>query len=244
MANNEKKLLISVVIPVYNEKKTILSIVDKVLSVDLGNNDKEIIIVDDCSTDGTRDIIINEIGKKVNRIIFHEKNMGKGAAVRTGFKYITGDFVVIQDADLEYDPKDYNRLLKPILDGQADVVYGSRFIGSNCHMVHYFSHAIANKLLTFLSNLMTNLNLSDMETCYKMFKTKIIKDLILEENKFGFEPEITAKIAKIKAKVFEVDISYYGRTYHEGKKIGLKDAFRAIWCIVKYKFKRVKYLVN
>lgn len=238
--NNINKL--SIIIPVYNEKNTLKDIIHCVKAVKLSGIDKEIIIVDDYSTDGTRDIINNDIKKNVAKVIFHEKNMGKGAAIRTGIRHVSGDIIIIQDADLEYDPNEYPKLIKPIIDKKADVVYGSRFIGGDSHRVHYFSHYIANKILTFLSDCMTNLNLTDMETCYKVFRTELIKNLKLEQNRFGFEPEITAKVAKMKVRVYEVGISYYGRSYEEGKKIGFKDAIKALWCILIYKFKKLKYI--
>ena len=224
----------SVVIPVYNEFRTIQEIIRNVKEVEI---EKEIIIVDDCSTDGTREILKNEIeNDSMCRVFYHHKNMGKGAALRTGFKYITGDVVIIQDADLEYNPQEYPRLIKPIINGRADVVYGSRFMGSSEHRVLFFWHYVANKILTTLSNMLTNLNLTDMETCYKVFRVDVIKNINITQNRFGFEPEITAKVARNKYRVYEIGISYYGRDYKEGKKIGWKDAFVALWCIVKYKF--------
>ncbi|MBF0102745.1 MAG: glycosyltransferase family 2 protein, partial [Desulfobacterales bacterium] len=197
---------------------------------------KEIIIVDDCSTDGTTDILKKDIEPlELARVIFHAKNMGKGAAIRTGIATATGDIVIIQDADLEYDPTEYPRLVEPILQNKADVVFGSRFAGGDVHRVVYFWHRIANGMLTLLSNMFTNLNLTDMETCYKVFRREIVQHITIEENRFGFEPEITAKLSKIKGvRIYEVGISYYGRTYEEGKKIGWKDAFWAIFCILKY----------
>ena len=225
---------LSVVIPVYNEKKTILEIVQRIKVVDI---DKEIVLVDDYSTDGTREILKNEIEKdSLCRVFYHNKNMGKGSALRTGFSHVTGDVVVVQDADLEYDPNEYHRLLRPIAEGKADVVYGSRFIGSDERRVLFFWHSIGNRVLTLISNMFTDLNLSDMETCYKMFKTEVVKNITIKENRFGFEPEITAKIAKRKYRVYEIGISYYGRDYSEGKKIGWRDAVWALWCILKYKF--------
>lgn len=223
---------LSVVIPIYNEKSTIKNIVDLIIASPV--EDIEIIIVDDYSTDGTRDILENEIAPLVNKIIYHDKNMGKGAALRSGFKEVTGDCVIIQDADLEYDPAEYPLLMKPIIENRADVVYGSRFIGIGPHRVLFFWHLLGNKLLTLLSNALTNLNLTDMETCYKMFRREIIQSIEIKENRFGFEPEVTAKIAKIGCRIYEVGISYYGRTYEEGKKIDWKDGVRAIYCILKY----------
>ena len=230
---------LSIVIPAFNEENTILDIINKVESVKLNSDiKKELIIVNDCSTDLTEDRINQYIKENPEVMIAyhrHEKNKGKGAALTTGFSMATGDFVIVQDADLEYDPNEYNDLLKPILDGFADVVYGSRFKGSKPHRALFFWHTIGNQFLTFLSNVFSNLNLTDMETCYKMFKREIIQSLTIKENRFGIEPEITAKIAKIKEiRIYEVGISYYGRTYEEGKKIGWKDGFRAIYCIFKY----------
>jgi glycosyltransferase involved in cell wall biosynthesis len=234
---------LSILIPAYNEGKTIHHILNKVKSVDLiGGYTKEVIIVNDCSKDNTEEAIHNYISKNPDLQITyykHEINQGKGAAIHTAIAKATGDICIVQDADLEYDPEEFNVLLKPIIDGFADVVYGSRFMGGNPHRVLFFWHTLGNKFLTFLSNMMTNLNLTDMETCYKMFKTEIIQKIKLNEKRFGFEPEVTAKIAKIpKIRIYEVGISYYGRTYEEGKKIGWKDGFRAIYCILKYKFIR------
>jgi glycosyltransferase involved in cell wall biosynthesis len=227
--------LISIVIPCYNEYKSIKEIVDRVTHSSLSK--KEIIIVDDFSTDGTRDVLEKEIESKVNKVIYHKKNMGKGAALRTGFLQAKGEIVIIQDADLEYSPSEYPKLLKPILNGKADVVYGSRFIGSEAHRVLYFWHMVGNKLLTLISNMFTNLNLTDMETCYKVFRKDILDKIIVEENGFGFEPEVTTKVAKLKARIYEVGISYSGRTYTEGKKIGWRDGIRALYCIIKYNIK-------
>jgi glycosyltransferase involved in cell wall biosynthesis len=232
---------LSIIIPAYNEGPTIHFILDKLQQVKLLNNiEKEIIIVNDCSKDNTEEAINNYIAQNpsINIQYFkHEVNKGKGAALHTGIQKATGEYLIIQDADLEYDPQEYNLLLKPVLDGFADVVYGSRFMGGNPHRILFFWHTIGNKFLTFLSNMFTNLNLTDMETCYKLFNTKIIQSIALQENRFGFEPEITAKISRIpKIRIYEVGISYYGRTYEEGKKIGWKDGFRAIYCIIKYGF--------
>ena len=224
---------LSIVIPCYNELRTIRRIVDAVRAARPA--DREIIIVDDCSRDGTRDLLRAEIAPLVDRILFHEVNQGKGAALRTGFAAATGDVIVIQDADLEYDPQDYPLLLGPIESGKADVVFGSRFMGGGPHRVVYFWHYLGNQFLTLLSNMFTNLNLTDMETCYKAMKRTVVSQIVIEENRFGFEPEITAKIAKIPdIVVYEVGISYYGRTYKEGKKIGWRDGFRALYAIVKY----------
>lgn len=232
-----KKL--SIIVPAYNEGNTIHHILNKIKGVTLTNNiEKEIIIVNDYSTDHTEEAISNYVTANPDLNIQyykHEVNKGKGAALHTGISKATGEYLIIQDADLEYDPKEYNILLQPVLDGFADVVYGSRFMGGKPHRILFFWHTIGNKFLTFISNMFTNLNLSDMETCYKLFNTQIIQGITLKEKRFGFEPEVTAKIARIKnIRIYEVGISYYGRTFEEGKKIGWKDGFRAIYCIIKY----------
>lgn len=218
----------------YNEKETIRQIYDAVIAVNL---EKEIILVDDFSTDGTRDILLSLADKTV-RVIYHDRNLGKGAALRTGFAHVTGDIVLVQDADLEYDPQQYPKLIQPILDGKADVVYGSRFVTGDYRRVLYFWHMLGNTFLTLLSNMLTNLNLTDMETGYKVFRKDVLKSITIEENRFGVEPEITAKIAKLDARIYEVGISYSGRTYVEGKKIGWKDGLSAIRCILKYNLLR------
>jgi glycosyltransferase involved in cell wall biosynthesis len=235
-----KKL--SVIIPAYNEGPTIHLILDKVKKVKLINNiEKEVIVVNDCSTDNTGEVLeayAAKHGRELNMRIHHQTvNQGKGAAIHKGISLAKGEYLIVQDADLEYDPEEFNILIKPVTDGFADVVYGSRFMGGNPHRILFFWHTIGNKFLTFLSNIFTDLNLTDMETCYKLFRSDIAKSLNLKEKRFGFEPEVTAKVAKVKGvRIYEVGISYYGRTYQEGKKIGWRDGFRAIWCIVKYRY--------
>ena len=226
---------LSIVIPVYNEIHTIGELVRRVQATD---GDKELILVDDGSTDGTREKLADLASRDSISIIYHEKNQGKGAALRTGIAAAQGDLVIIQDADLEYDPQDYQKLIDPILEGKADVVYGSRFIGGDSHRVLYFWHSLGNQVLTFLSNMLTNLNLMDMETCYKVFRSEIIQQIQIEEDRFGFEPEITAKVAKMGCRIYEVGISYSGRTFKEGKKASWADGLRALWCILKYNLRR------
>ncbi len=223
---------LSVIIPCYNEVGTIYSVVEAVKASPVKNC--EIIIVDDCSTDGTRELLMAKLELEVDQVIYHKKNAGKGAALRTGFAAATGDIVIVQDADLEYDPQEYPLMIEPILEEKADVVFGSRFQGGRPHRVVYYWHSVGNKFLTTLSNMLTNINLTDMETCYKAFRREIIQSIRIQENRFGFEPEITAKVAKRRCRIYEVGISYYGRTYKEGKKIGWKDGIRAIFCIIKY----------
>jgi glycosyltransferase involved in cell wall biosynthesis len=235
--NNFTKL--SIIIPCYNEERTVHLILDKVINTRLVNNiQKEIIVVNDCSRDKTKEAIEKYFANQPGidyKLFNHEVNKGKGAAIHTGISKASGDYLIIQDADLEYDPKEYNLLVQPVLDGFADVVFGSRFMGGNPHRILFFWHSIGNRILTTLSNALTNLNLTDMETCYKLFRTDIIQGIKLKEKRFGFEPEVTAKIAHVKnVRIYEVGISYYGRTYEEGKKIGWKDGLRAIWCILKY----------
>ena len=225
---------LSIIIPVYNEHKTIESLVNKVLGVDLGNIKKEIIIVDDGSKDKTTDVLKSKIEPIVSKIIYKQKNEGKGAALRTGFQNATGDYVIVQDADLEYDPNEYSLLLKPVLDGFADVVYGSRFIGGKPHRVLFYWHSRGNIFLTNLTNMFTNYNFTDIETCYKLFKKEILDKINIKENRFGFEPEVTIKLSRLNCRVCEVGISYYGRTSSEGKKINWKDGFRALFVILKY----------
>lgn len=227
---------LSVVIPVYNEARTILDIIRAVEAVPIGL-DKELVIVDDGSTDGTREALRQAQAEQPSRkCVFHAVNRGKGAALRSGFQAASGDIVVVQDADMEYDPRDYTALLAPIVDGHADVVFGSRFLGGGPHRVLFFWHCVGNRLLTTLSNMLTGLNLTDMEVCYKVFRRQVLETLVLCEDRFGFEPEITAKVARGRWKIYEVPVAYYGRDYSEGKKITWRDGFRALWCIVKYRF--------
>lgn len=227
---------LSIVIPVYNELDTIGEILRLVEAAPVSGLRKEIVLVDDRSTDGTRDFLRKEVETRAGvRVLYHDRNRGKGAALRTGISHTTGDVVLIQDADLEYDPREYPKLLAPILDGRADVVYGSRFSGSEAKRVLFFWHSVGNRFLTTLSNVFTNINLTDMETCYKVFRGDVIRGMRIEEDRFGFEPEVTAKVAKLKCRIYEVGIGYSGRTYAEGKKIGWKDGIRAVWCILKYR---------
>jgi glycosyltransferase involved in cell wall biosynthesis len=223
---------LSVIIPCYNEKEHLQKLISLVKWSPVGH--KEIILVDDGSTDATTELIRSDLASKVDKVIYHPKNLGKGASIQSALKHVTGDMVIIQDADLEYDPDEYPKLMAPIIDGKADVVYGSRFLGGGPHRVHLFWHYVGNKLLTLLSNMFTNLNLTDMETCYKLFRTEIIKGIDLKEKGFGIEPEITAKIARTRCRVYEIGISYYGRSYEEGKKINWRDGLKAIFIIFKY----------
>jgi glycosyltransferase involved in cell wall biosynthesis len=223
---------LSVVIPCYNEHSTIEALIDAVRASPW--SPKEVVVVDDASTDGTRELLTTRLRSKIDRLILQERNQGKGAALRAGFRAATGDMVIVQDADLEYDPQEYRKLVLPITTGRADVVYGSRFITGESRRVLYYWHCVGNHVLTTLSNMFTNLNLSDMETCYKVFRRDVLEKIQIEENRFGFEPEITAKVAKLRCRVYEVGISYSGRTYEEGKKIGVRDGLRALWCILKY----------
>jgi glycosyltransferase involved in cell wall biosynthesis len=227
---------LSVIIPCYNELKTLRQIIETVRQAPYP--DKEIVLVDDCSTDGTRELIRNELGVFVDKVIYHDVNRGKGAALASGIQAATGDVLIIQDADLEYDPNEYPQVIEPIMQGKADVVFGSRFVGSAPHRVLYFWHRVGNGMLTLLSNMFTNLNLTDMETCYKAFRREVIQSIEIKENRFGFEPEITAKVARLGCRIYEVGISYYGRTYAEGKKINWRDGVRAIYCILKYNLTR------
>ena len=223
---------LTIVIPVYNEVSTIEALLSRVNDSPI--TDKQIILIDDCSTDGTRELIKERLEDQVDRVIYQPENYGKGFALKTGFEHATGDIVLIQDADLEYDPRQYPMLIEPIVNDMADVVFGSRFVGAGPHRVVYFWHYVGNRLLTLLSNMLTNINLTDMETCYKVFRREVIQSIDIKENRFGFEPEITAKIARKRVRIYEIGISYYGRTYEEGKKIGWRDGVRAIWCILKY----------
>lgn len=223
---------LSIIIPIFNEERTLETIIEKILAVDFGM-EHEILLIDDASTDGTRDVMEKLASHKEIRNIFQEENRGKGAALHKGFKFATGDLIIVQDADLEYDPHDIIQLLQPILSDDADVVYGSRFSQMNPQVLSYF-HYLGNKFLTHFSNIFTNLNMTDMETCYKLFKAEIIKNMKLEANRFGFEPEVTAKLAQAKVRIFELPIRYYGRTYREGKKIGWRDGFAALWYIIKF----------
>ena len=231
MKINPLNYTLSIIIPCYNEINTIGEVIKRVKNAPIKS--KQIIIIDDYSRDGTRDFL-NSINDESIKVIFNNRNQGKGAAISKGIKFATGEILIIQDADLEYDPIEYEKIINPIVSGKADVVYGSRFQGAQPHRVVYFWHRVGNGFLTLLSNIMTDLNLTDMETCYKAFRTEIIKSISIREKRFGFEPEITAKIARMRCRIYEVGISYFGRTYEEGKKIGWKDGFRAIWCILKY----------
>ena len=229
---------LTIIIPVYNEIKTIEKLIKKILKI---NIKKQLIIVDDGSSDGTEQIL-KKYKSRIDKLIFHKKNRGKGAAIKSGQKYVRGKYIAIQDADLEYDPSDYNKLLTPFFETDADIVYGSRFLGGGKYVrIHFFWHYLANKILTFICNIFINLNLTDMETGYKVFKSSVIKNINIEEDSFSFEPEVTIKLARKKYKFYEVPITYNGRSYEEGKKIGIKDAFRAIYCIIYYKFKKDRY---
>jgi glycosyltransferase involved in cell wall biosynthesis len=223
---------VSIVIPCYNEVSTLEQLVDAVLAAPVES--MEVILVDDGSSDGTRELIADRLAGRVGKVVYHERNQGKGAALRSGFAAASGDIVLVQDADLEYDPRDYPKLLAPILEGRADVVFGSRFAAGEPHRVLYFWHSVANRLLTLLSNMLTDLNLTDMEVCYKVFRRPVLERIRIEEDRFGFEPEITAKVARLGCRIYEVGVSYAGRTYAEGKKIGWRDGLRAVWCILKY----------
>ena len=223
---------LSIIIPCYNEREHLLELISRVMASPV--LDKEVVLVDDCSTDGTTQLIKTRIEPMVDTVIYHPKNRGKGAAIRSGLGCVTGDVVIIQDADLEYDPMEYPKLIAPIVEGRADVVYGSRFMGGDPHRVHLFWHYVGNRILTLLSNMFTNLNLTDMETCYKVFRTDVIKALVLRQDRFGIEPELTAKVAQERCRVYEVGISYYGRSYGEGKKIGWRDGVKAVYVILRY----------
>jgi len=223
---------LSIIIPCYNEKEHLAELISRVRSSPV--TEKEIILVDDCSTDGTTELIRTRIAPTLEKVIYHPKNRGKGAAIRSGLGAVAGDIVIIQDADLEYDPMEYPRLMAPILDGKADVVFGSRFMGGDPHRVHLFWHYVGNRILTLVSNMFTNLNLTDMETCYKVFRADILKGLTVEQDRFGIEPELTAKVARARCRIYEVGISYHGRSYDEGKKIGWKDGLKAVYVILRY----------
>jgi len=229
---DNRTMKLSIIVPCYNEKRTLCELISLIKRSPV--TEKEIILVDDCSDDGTTDLIKTLLEREVDKAIYHDKNMGKGAAIKSGLRYVTGDLVIIQDADLEYDPREYPRLMQPVLAGKADVVYGSRFLGGAPHRVHLFWHYLGNKFLTIFSNMFTNLNLTDMETCYKLFRTEIIKEIDINQKRFGIEPEITAKIGMKKCRIYEVGISYYGRSYEDGKKINWKDGLKAVFVILKY----------